>query len=361
MNNIEVFIYHNNKPTQDINPIVNIFNATPDINGKSQIITIKTVNIETFSGDNLDQDYLNFQHAISNSDPNNYIIICKDDIISNHSPNILLKHLDTIITNQYSSNMYAFDICYVCHWMSDCDKLYNSRVQDGLIIENTPSSNGLSCIMLSPNGRKKFNNIFGHSNPVYKGGKSLGILLRNNIAKTDNDIANNNSSKFIGILTKTELISPDPTKFTSNTDYIKTQKCKPPALLNPPSNSTIIEQPQPQQPQSQSQSQQIDFQTPLTEEQQEQLNNQMNNIQPNQNKVIINNTGYIVFWVIIGIFLLLVIIWLIWMFCYVGTTIPKETLTSSSTVNYTESYNKGYNKGYNIGYNSGYRESKLIS
>ncbi len=267
---IEVCIGTKSSSIDELSPVIEIFNGK-STSGNTEVSKINIIDTKKLNPNN-DLDFETISEALRISDPANYLIVCKDDIIGIHSPEILLDHLECLINLQSVNKLNVFDIFYLCKWMDKCNLYYNKRdsTSFGTEFVNTPDSNGLSCLMFSPNGRAKFQRLFPITNPIPKSSgehmKTLGHRIKSLLNQDQTKFYKSNldisEERIFASTSKYSLVKYNQDKSTGKSDYIKTIECREnqsnqPNQENKPISSIIVPPlPNPIQSQTFQQSQQ---------------------------------------------------------------------------------------------------------
>lgn len=226
--NIKISIFSNENPKT----VVNIFSGKSSsnlVNG-----TVKIIPIE--KNDKYDLDYFLTYNTLLNYSDTDYVIICKDTVVSSMPSDAIYDVLEEAIKrNNDTSNNYEFDMFYLGKWMDRCDQ-YTNQIDvgnTGLKIVNTISPNGVMCIMFSPKGRKKFLEIYDiNTNPILNQTESnkqtLGHYLHHRIGLQTNYLNDIPvlQQKFYTITSVPSLINFDISKRKNDNEFIKTVECR---------------------------------------------------------------------------------------------------------------------------------------
>lgn len=221
---IKVYIF------SDENKIENITTTKLFSDKSSDGLVSASINILNPVVNDYDSDYFLTYTALISSNPEDYVVICKDTAISSSSSQTIFDFMQTIINKNISDSNNSFDICYMGKWMDRCNQYTNITDvnSSGLKTANTISPNGILCLMFSPEGRAKFLEIYNiNTNPIPVqtaiNNQSLGHHLNGKIGlKT----SFSNSKKFYAITTIPSIINFDITKRKSDDEFIKTVECR---------------------------------------------------------------------------------------------------------------------------------------
>lgn len=227
-NNIKVFII-SNSPKDSLKSVTSIFDGVSS-SGK----TSSTINVVTEQkSDIYDTDYYTLYNLLLSVSDTDYFIFCKDAVVSSSTSKNTLDVIEkTILLNKDSNR---FDLFYLAKWVDRCDQYtnFNTINDTGMKLVDTISPNGVLCIMFSPEGRKKFLEIYNiDTNPILtqtnKNKESLGHYLHNRIGlKTNIDSQLPNlRQKFYAITTTPSLLNFDITKRLNDNELIKTVECR---------------------------------------------------------------------------------------------------------------------------------------
>ena len=176
---------------------------------------------------NYDSDYCYCMDAFAHSNPDRYVVICKDTTISNSSTNEMFNVLEKVIDDNNTDTNLSFDIFYMAHWASSCHLYHNFReTNSGIKIVDTPSSNGFQCLLFSPKGKQKFVNKFNFdTNPIKKSSptqtQTAGSHINASIGQNRNDPNN-----FYAVCTTPPLMNFDITRRTNDLQLIKANECR---------------------------------------------------------------------------------------------------------------------------------------
>lgn len=286
--NVNVFII-TKKGSPYLNTITSMFIDKNNFSASSSQRTIcKSINY-IYTDDNydvnLDMDYSLVRKAITlanKEDPNSYTIVCKDTATTVASPETIYNTIEVAIETS------PFDIFYLANWLDNCVAYTNVKDVDGgkIKIVNTESPNGILTLMFSPSGKQKYLTIFSDGimkeNPTNR--KTLGHYIQQNI-----DNLNNDDNKFNVITSNPRIFNFNLDARGNNDELKKLIACK---SANPP--------PQPKN----------DNVVPLEAQ--------------GENKTD-NDTGSMIFWIIISIIIVIVII-------SVGYMIYKKNYPSYSVI-----------------------------
>jgi len=189
-----------------------------------------TVNIIKPIKNEYDSDYFLTYNSLIESE-NQYVIICKDTAISSSTSENIFNVIEGVINRNIDGSDNSFDIFYMAKWMDRCDQ-YTNQVDigdSGMKVVNTISPNGVLCLMFSPNGGKKFVNIYHiDKNPIPVqtdiNNKTLGHYLHSRVGLRSNVVDVN--QQFYAITTTPSLVNFDISKRKSDDEFIKTVECR---------------------------------------------------------------------------------------------------------------------------------------
>lgn len=329
-NNIDVFISTKEDDPNTLSGVINIFNGrSPSGNTVGNVAILNTP--DSIYG--WDDDYSMILDAFSkSSDPNSYVIVCKDTTISGYTSDIIYMHLENAINSSELDPINSFDIFYLAFWADRCDLHHNVRNSGdtGLKIVNTVSPNGIQCLMFSPCGRQKFLKVFNPTNnPVMKATpqlpETLGHKLQKKISSTCRSGIYNQSllapedEKFYATCNGTPLVNFDITKRKSDAELIKMNACRNPA---PAAQPVTITKPIIQPAKNVTFSKDIDVETSLP------------SFQPSSiEQETINSSSMSVFWFIVVLIVVIIIIVLLFKyFSSNKTTYTTPTIINTSSV-----------------------------
>jgi hypothetical protein len=227
--NIKIFIFSNENPQT----VKNIFS------GKSNSGLVSgTVNVvPIIENEKFDLDYWLTYNSLRNSTDTDYVIICKDAVVSTMNSSDIFDILENVINRNDTDPNNSFDLFYLGKWMDRCDQFTNQiDIGDtGMKIVNTISPNGIMCIMFSPQGRKKFLEIYDiEKTPILTqtltNKQTLGHYLHHRIGLKTNYLNDNDipisQQKFYAITSSPSIIDFDISKRKSDSEFIKTVECR---------------------------------------------------------------------------------------------------------------------------------------
>jgi hypothetical protein len=242
-NNIDVFISTKEDDINTLTGVINIFNGRSPSGNTIGNISILNTPASIYGWDD---DYSMILDAFSKTtDPNNYVIVCKDSTISGYTSDIIYMHLENAINSSELDPINSFDIFYLAFWADRCDLHHNTRNSGdtGLKIANTVSPNGIQCLMFSPYGRQKFLKVFNPTNnPVMKATSAFPETLGHKIQKKLSSACRKNDKqtllmpedeRFYATCTNTPLVNFDVTKRKSDAELIKMNACRNPPPTQP--------------------------------------------------------------------------------------------------------------------------------
>lgn len=145
-----------------------------------------------------------------------YTFITSNKIISNLQGSLFNSYIKQLILNN-DGNQYLFGVCYVSKWMDKC-LTYGSQFQlsdTGTTVVRTQGPKGFTTILISPAGATALS-------------KYLATIDSNPIMPIFNDLISRDilANKITAISFTESLISYDPLKATSSSDFIQTTECE---------------------------------------------------------------------------------------------------------------------------------------
>ena len=140
-----------------------------------------------------------------------FVIICRDEAVSNVSPNDLLEVVYSCMRNYEN---HPFDLLYLSKWLDRCDLHANARNVGAVRVVETLEPHGLCCLMLSPSGISKFLSTW---NPELN--PHVGASLDDDLSLAISE------GKFIALTTSPNLVSFDTQKRKNDKDFEKTHEC----------------------------------------------------------------------------------------------------------------------------------------
>lgn len=239
-NIIKVYIGTNTDDITQLEPVFNIFNGRSK-SGRTVVTDIKTVNFGALNP-NYEEYYSMINMAFSECDPQDYVIVIRDDIICEFNCEQLLSILENIIDNQSLSPSNVFDIFYLHKYLDSCHLYENFRpLTNGIRIVNT-QGNFANHIMFSPTGRQKFCALFSSPVPKSKPGDKLtmGERIKSFCARAPKNNFNVEAQdiRFVSMSTVTSLLKYDISKVKNNADWNRTSECIPIPKSTPTAGNT---------------------------------------------------------------------------------------------------------------------------
>lgn len=277
--NINVFIITKENSSYK-QQLVDMFRDTNGLaHSTSKRITCTNINIlnESDYDKSLDQDYCLVKKAITLSNeenPNSYTIICKENTTTTNDAETIYNIIEQIL--DISNKNQPFDIFYMANFLDNCIAYTNAKdISGGRVkIVNTESPNGIMSLMFTPKGKCKFLEIFKNDIPkkTPTNKKTLGHYIQANI-----DNVNYSDNKFNIITSNPRIFHFNIYTRNSDDEFQKLIDCK----YVPPKPQT---------------------QTPEIKE------------EPIPVKETPESDGYMIFWIIISVIILIIVIWLIYSF-----------------------------------------------